>query len=193
MKKAALWVLMSALTAVVTGCAWTPQNVKLDPQTTNTKSDMGKGLQVGVKVVDERTDRILGHRSVGAVGAEMSVDEHPEEAFKSAIADSLRAKGFVPVEYSPDLQRNLKVEIREIKFYLSMGFWTGGVHTNVAFKADATNSGKSHEQFYREENERRVVFVPGADDNAKDVNGTLSRALQQFSDDQPLMDFLAQP
>ena len=72
-----------------------------------------------------------------------------------------------------------------------MGFWTGGVHTKAAIKAVATNNGKSHEQFYREEDERRVMAVPFEDENARDVNKTLSKVLMSLHIDHDLMNFLA--
>jgi len=192
MKKWLSWSLVSLLVTFVMGCAWTPQHISLAPQIDNVNSSIGKGAEVGVKVTDERTDRILGHRSVGAVGSEMTIDDHPEIAIKKAIFESLTNNGFVPVEFDPNLPRSLKVEIREIKFYISMGFWTGGVHTNAAIKANATNSGKTYEEFYREQTERRVMFIPGADDNARDVNKTLSNTLQKLNHDPKLMNFLAQ-
>jgi uncharacterized lipoprotein YajG len=192
MKNVSLCLVMSVLIVFGMGCAFTPQHISLAPQIDNVNSDIGKGLEVGVKVVDERTDRILGHRSVGAVGSEMTIDDQPEITIKKAILESLKKNGFTPVEYNPNLQRNLKVEIREIKFYISMGFWTGGVHTNAAIKADAINNGKTHEEFYREQNERRVMFIPGAKDNERDVNNTLSKTLQKLHHDPALMNFLAQ-
>lgn len=192
MKKVLFLGVMLLIVTMSTGCAWTKQHIQLNPQLDDVSSNFGQGLEVGVKVTDERTDRILGHRSVGAVGAEMTIDDHPEEVVKATIIKSLKSNGFTPVEYDPSLARNLKVEIRDIKFYISMGFWTGGVHTNAAVKAVATNNGSTHEEFYREENERRVAFVPGDKENARDVNETLSRCLQQLHHDQKLMGFLSQ-
>ncbi|MHC5154955.1 MAG: YajG family lipoprotein, partial [Planctomycetota bacterium] len=150
MKKMLLLVTVSLLITMSTGCAWSKQHVQLNPQLDGVSSNFGQGEKVGVKVTDERTERILGHRSVGAVGAEMTIDDHPEEVIKERICESLKSNGFTPVEYNPSLDRSLKVELREIKFYISMGFWTGGVHTNVALKAIAKNNGNEHEQFYRE-------------------------------------------
>jgi uncharacterized lipoprotein YajG len=192
MKNLLLWLTVSFLAMFGMGCAFTSQHISLAPQIDKVGSDVGKGLEVGVKVVDERTDRILGHRSVGAVGAEMTIDDQPEIVIKKTIFESLKNNGFTPVEYDPNLKRNLKVEIREIKFYISMGFWTGGVHTNAAIKADAINNGKTHEEFYREQAERRVMFVPGAKDNERDVNNILSKTLLKLHHDPALMNFLAQ-
>ena len=64
-----------------------------------------------------------------------------------------------------------------------MGFWTGGVHTKAAIKAVAINNGKDYEEFYREENERRVMFVPFEDENARDINNTLSKVLMSLHHD----------
>ena len=188
----ALLVILGSL--CLCGCAWTPQHITLAPELGDySPTKVGRLQAVGVQALDERPDKTLGHRSTGAVGAKMTIDD-PEGIVSATVMESLRMNGFTAVEYDPALPRNLKIEIREIDFYLSKGiWWSGGVHTSASLKVIATNGPRTYEEFYRAENERRTLVAPGEGDNERDVNETLSEAIQKIHHDNELMQFLARP
>ena len=51
-----LFVLSIALVVSVIGCAYIDQSLKIDPKVTLTKSDIGKGKEIGVQIIDDREE-----------------------------------------------------------------------------------------------------------------------------------------
>lgn len=164
----------------------------LRPVVTVAEANVGNDVELAVKVVDERPDRALGRRgSALMTGAQITTDQDVAGIIYEQLVEGLKKKGFNSVAYEENFPRRLKVEVRLIKYYTSTGFWTGGVHTSAALKAVAANSDKVYENFYRVENEKRVVFVPGAKTNDRLINEVVSEVLQKLLSDQDLMAFLA--
>jgi len=156
-------VLLIICCAGLVSCAYTPQTARLEPNVNIATSSEGKGATVSVKVVDERPEDTIGHRGAAALfkGAEISLNQDLEKLFQTEI------------------------------YYTSTGFWTGGVHTKAAVKAMANVEGDSYENFYRVENEKRVVIVPTAEANEKLINEILNDILKKLFDDSELINFLA--
>lgn len=176
---------------MLSACAYTPQQAVLRPQVTVAEEGVGTGVSVGVKVMDERPDKSLGHRGAAFMkGAKISTDQDVAGVVHEAIAEGLRKKGFNPLPFDDQQEKSLKIEIRLIEYSTSTGFWTGGIHTKAAMKAFAYSGGKTYENFYRTEDEERVVFVPDADANEKMLNQTISNVLDKLFQDQKLLVFL---
>ncbi|NQT81686.1 hypothetical protein HQ563_01580 [bacterium] len=192
MKKVRYVFFITVVLAFLCGCAFTPQQATLRPVVTVAETNIGTGVEIGVKVLDERPDELLGHRgSAYGSAAKITTDQDVAAIFYREIVEGLKKNGFSPVAYAEDFPRTLKVEIRSIKYDTSTGFWTGGVHTTAAIKALATNSEETYENFYRFQSEKRVVFVPSAKTNARLINETVSQVLNKLFNDQDLMAFLA--
>ncbi|MFK8028731.1 MAG: YajG family lipoprotein [Gammaproteobacteria bacterium] len=174
------------------GCAFTPQQAEITPQLELVQSDEGRGTTVYLRVIDERSNQIIGRRGTGAMkGAEITTTEELDVVFHNAIADGLRQKGFEVVTDS-GRSHTLKVEIRSFEYDVSMGFWTGGVHTNAALKAIAKRGGQEYENVYRFDGEQRVMFVPGKDKNQQMINAMADGILAEMFRDNALIGFLAQ-
>ncbi len=183
---------LAVMLSFLCGCVFTPQQVTLRPVVTVAEANVGNDVELAVKVVDERPDRALGRRgSALMTGAQITTDQDVAGIIYEQLVEGLKKKGFNSVAYEENFPRRLKVEVRLIKYYTSTGFWTGGVHTSAALKAVAANSDKVYENFYRVENEKRVVFVPGAKTNDRLINEVVSEVLQKLLSDQDLMAFLA--
>ena len=67
-----------------------------------------------------------------------------------------------------------------------------GVQVSAALKAIAQGESETYENFYRYENEDRVVVVPGADSNNERINVALNEVLHQLMRDRKLLEILAQ-
>ena len=189
------WMTMLLLAGsglFVSGCAFTRQHMTLKPQIDDFGSSIGAGKEVSVKVVDERDDTTVGHRSIADQGAEITLADNTLDVIKAAIFDSMKKNGFVPIDFNPNAERQLRVNVRTIKHHISSGFATAGLETKVAFGVVAANKGKTYEQLYRAENEQRIVFVPGEDENERYINLVVSQGLQKIHHDPKLMNFLAE-
>lgn len=186
--------IITALLAclALAGCAFNAQTVKLDPQVSVAPSSVGKGKTVGLRVVDERPTQSLGRRGTAAVAraAEITSDRDVAAVVHQKVTEGLRAKGFQVVD-SANEETRLTLEIRQLEYATSTGFWTGGIHVNGALKAVAVRPGDSFEQMYRTERERRAVIVPTAGKNEDDINIGLADLLRKLLDDVGLTRFLS--
>lgn len=188
-----LVVLVLGLTS---GCAFTPQVVEIQPELDVQTSDLGRGAEVAVYVVDERDNKELGRRGTGAMkGAAITTEQDMAVVFRDAIIAGLTEKGFVASTASSAAPVGsgalLRVDIRNIEYETSMGFWTGGVHVRGSMKGTATKSGESYDNFYQIDDEKRVMVVPGADSNEQMINTTVSAVIQEMFNDADLFQFLA--
>lgn len=180
------------LMALLTGCAFTPQEANLDPTISVMPSQEGQGVTVSVNVVDERPSKSLGHRGSGyGKGAEITATRDLDVVVYDKITAALRTKGFTVTDAGVESPVSLKIEVRLLEYTTSVGFWTGGVHVNGALKAIATNDGEVYERMYRSDDEERVVFVPDASSNEKMINESLSFLLNQVIGDNALIGHLA--
>jgi uncharacterized lipoprotein YajG len=153
----------------------------------------GDGVKVLVTAVDERPDQDFGRRGTGMLrGAPIHSDQDLADVFRSALSNGLSQLGFQPVTDGSRLDRSIKVEIREIEYNTSMGFFTAGVHTNTAIKAMARNGDRTLERLYRSKEEERVLFVPFAESNERMLNDTVDEVLTKLFADYELIGLLAE-
>lgn len=178
----------------ISACAYTPMTVSLQPDTTVTVSDIGSGKTVYLWVVDERDQQDIGHRGAAMMkGARISLEEDLSAVVQSALSEMLLSKGFeVAYDDTRQLNPSLRVDIRNLEYSTSTGFWTGGVEVAAAMKATARGELETFENFYRFQNEDRVVVVPGAESNNERINAALNDVLHQLMRDRKLLEVLAQ-
>ncbi len=191
MKKIHLLVLAVCMILFISGCAYKSQTVSFEPQINVAKLDIGKGQKINIFVVDERDTKSLGHRG-GAFGkgAEISTEQDVVDIIYKELSDALVNYNFVPVSEEEEAPMSMKAELRLLEYSTSTGFWTGGVHTKSTMKVICNKGAEEFEEIYRVENEKRVVFVPGADKNAQMMNEMLSEILNKVLNDEKLIDFL---
>jgi uncharacterized lipoprotein YajG len=184
-------LLILALCAFVSGCAFNPQKANVVPTVAVMASNEGKGVSVAVRVVDERPSKSLGRRGT-AYGAAAEITSVQEISFivQREIGDALKKKGYSVVDYGDTLNPRLSVEVRLLQYSTSQGFWTGGVQIQSALKANATNGLRTYEKMYRSEKEERVMVVPTAETNERWINDALSDVLNQLLNDSSLFSVL---
>lgn len=172
------------------GCAFNSQKVELAPEVEVAQENFGKGAEVYVSVIDERPSQSLGRRGTayGAAG-EITATTDLAEVIKTQVEDGLIAKGF-KVTDNANVERKMIVEIRQLEYSTSTGFWTGGVHIQGAMKGEAKRGAKSYEKMYRHEKEERVVIVPTANTNSVWINNALAGTLNEIFQDEKLFQFL---
>lgn len=185
--------MIVVLSFILSGCTLTPQKTNIDPEIHVGDVNLGQGRPIALKVDDERPTKSIGRRGTGAMsGAEIVPTSDVGMVFHKEITDGLEKRGFVVVPYSDDHPLRVIIELRELKYSTSMGFWTGGVHMSAAMKVQAFSENRNYEEFYRTEEEERVFFVNFADENDELINTAASKLLQQLFDDQELSSFLDQ-
>lgn len=178
---------------LLSGCTFIDQKVKLDPQFNVDESNVGQGKTVGIKVLDEREDSVIGKRSNAMYqGAKITTEQDIVGLFSDMIQDGLKKKGFEPTAYTDGNPASLKVEIRTLEYDTSTGLWTAGNMGKSAVKVIANNGGKEYEKVYRDEQEIRTVWVASQETNSKVINGAVSGVMTEMFDDEELFAFLAE-
>jgi uncharacterized lipoprotein YajG len=167
---------------VLTGCTFIDQKVEIQPQLDGPLGgNLGNGKQVGLRVVDEREDFVLGKRGTGMVeGAKITTEQDVRQLFADSIAQGLRQSGFLPILELEGAPTAVRVEIRSLQYDVSMGLWTGSNMGKASIKVLANNAGKTYGHVYRGQKEIRTMWVASQETNAKIINGAVSDVLRNM-------------
>ncbi len=194
MKEGIVVLSFTCLLLIAPGCAYIDQNLKVAPELSVSKSDLGHGKKIALRVVDEREDQTIGRRAdgYGIRAAKISTDQDIVTILKDQFASGMHDQGFEPVGEN-DAKESLRVELRALSYDTAMGLWTGGNIGKSTIKIIANNSsGKTYEKSYRGQKEIRTVFVGSQETNSKVVNEALSEALNKVFEDKELWEFISQ-
>lgn len=184
------YLVLGAALVALSGCSYTRQTASFAPEVVVAATQDGQGEPVGLRVVDERPSKSLGHRgNFHGKAAEITTQQDIAQVFESQIAAGLAKRGFKVVPYSAS-SKKLSIEVRALEYSTSIGFWSGGVAVNAAMKAIAAKPDGSYEKMYISDKERRVLFVPGAEKNQQDLNNGVSSVLSELFADSDLFQFL---
>ena len=177
---------------LLSACAFNPQTIKISPVMSLPSSDVGKGKEVLLSIVDERPKQVIGHRGTAyGAAAEITSSEDVAVVIREKVSAGLAANGSKVVTGPSSARTSMKVEIRLIEYTTSTGFWTGGVHTRAAFKGICRNGRQDYENLYRQENEERVMVVPDAETNEQWINLVAGQALDKIFSDRQMLECLS--
>jgi uncharacterized lipoprotein len=184
--------ILAGLVVFASSCAWTPQTVTLRPEIQTTLESVGQGRAILLTVVDERPRTTVGTRAVKGMGAEITVQGDLTNIVRTALSDGLQRQGFVVTSEKPADGRELRVEIRNLDYGVTMGFWAGSLRTECSLKAICIiGSKRPYEQLYRGEHQESVQVVQGAEANEGYLNSALSNAINSLLQDPRLSQALA--
>ena len=186
-------IVLVALVVLAPACAFTPQAVVLKPEIQPALASNFQGRTVYLTVVDERPRQTLGTRSVRGLGAELTVAGDLTNVVRTAVANGLRRQGFVITSHRDADGHELRVEIRNIDYNVTQGFWAGTLRVECGLKAICiVGSARPYERLYRGEDMEKVQFVQGNQANEKYVNSAISKAINSLLRDSELINCLAQ-
>jgi len=187
------WIhALTIASALLTGCAFSPQQANLQPTVNIISSSEGQGIIVAIRVVDERPSKSLGRRGDGfGAAAEITSSVDLEAIIKDQISSALTARGFIINSTNVASDTQLTVEIRMLQYSTFQNSWTGGVQVQGTLKASASKAGNNYEKMYRYDREESVIIVPTAKMNEEWLNATLSEVLNKLLSDENLIKFLA--
>jgi uncharacterized lipoprotein len=187
------WIYVATLMTLTTGCAFTPQAVKLQPEMQIPESSVGRGIPVQLTVVDERPKSTLGTRGARGVGAELTIEGDLAATVRSSISDGLKRQGFTPTPQRTPDGRELRVEIRNLDYGIAVGFLAGSLRTECSVKAICVRgTSRPYEQLHRGEFQESVQVVQTDEANNRYVNAALSKALNALLQDRQLSACLAE-
>jgi len=135
----------------VGGCAYIDQNLKVDSEINIPSSEIGAGKEVGLSVLDDRSEQMIGRRvdGYGFKAAKITSSQDLAEILRKCVSYGLKKNGFVPVEKDGS-PTSMRVELRALAYDTSMGLWTEGNIGESTIKVIAANpQGKTYEKTYR--------------------------------------------
>jgi uncharacterized lipoprotein len=173
----------------ISGCAWTPHSVDLQPQVSTAQSSVGTGTRLFMRFVDERDDMIVGHRAVGDNGAKITAEQLPS-VVEAQLRDGETKKGYTLVPSQEGSDATVTFRLRSFKLGIEQGFWSGGQNVAAALTVDARRGLKDYNNVYRHESEKRIQVIPDGHEIDQVMTAALSEILNKALSDDNLDLFL---
>lgn len=188
-------VAVVSIGAVLGGCAFSAEApVVVKPELVTNQSSIGTGKAVRVSVVDQRPSKVLGTRGVRGVGSELTAADNLTGAILDSVSEGLRKEGFAIATDSSSDASDLRIELRDLEYNVTMGFWAGTLRTQCALNAVCRVPQKEpYQKLFRGEHEESVQVVQSADANVRYINDAVSKAITELVDDPELGQCLATP
>lgn len=185
--------LLCLAAALALGCAAQLQNVRLEPQVQAASSSVGQGKKVWLQVKDARPKKTLG--VVGDLAgsySHVSIEDDFSTQMYQSVSGALRQMGFDVSPTPVPEPRSLLVEVRDIEYQSLKQGLTYNTEAKVAIGALAKSGESSYERLYTAGAKKSGPLRPGESENARNVNDTVSVALQELVNDDRLTAALIQ-
>ena len=180
-------------TALVGGCAFTPQAVNIAPTVNVKPSQAGGGKDLSLSVVDERPRKTLGTVGASGVGADITIEGDLVGSVQRALNDGLTRISFRPGAARGGPAAELRVEIRNLDYVINRGFWAGTLRVDVGLKAICIRgTTRPYEKLHHGEFTESVQVVQPKESNGKYINTAVSSAVNDLLADSELVACLAQ-
>lgn len=189
--KSIILSLTLAAVSVLSACALTPQNLRLDPQVSMQPARVASGTIVGLGIEDSRSSQKLGE--VGDPNTKM-VDVSLTEDFRprlyAEISRTLTALGFSVVPYSDNLERAITVDVRRLELSSVKQPFVFDTELNAELGAVARNGGDTYDRLYYVRTRKETAGPPYVKDSNALVNTAVAQALQDILSDERLFELL---
>ena len=183
--------VVAALAMLAAACAYSPQQLNVQPSITASGESFGNGRPILVSASDQRQNRSLGVIG-GVYGATttITIANDLETAMVRATNGLLAANGFVVNSPDPSAVQ-LTVVIEDIRYEDNSKDKLGrDVKMTAALRAEALKGGANFSGRYQTNADYRSVTTPSAKDNEQRVNDLLQQTLVRMFQDPQLRAFL---
>lgn len=184
-------IIILALSFCFVACAYSPQQITINPVIDTTAENYGGGRAVAVSVEDNRAEKALGTR--GGIYKDTSVitlANSMTEAISRAAEAKLATQGFSINSSSADAAK-LKIIIEELSYDVPEQSVGKKVVLKAVLKVDVEAGGESYTGRYRTNSERQTVVTPSMASNEEMINSLLSDTLVRLFSDPKLKAFLS--
>lgn len=191
MKKLFQIVVAGIVVALAAGCAYSPQQLNIQPPLMVSGEAFGNGRPVLVSASDQRQNRVLGTLG-GMYGASSTIviANDLETAMTRATNGFLAAQGFVVNSADPSAVQ-LTVIIEDIRYEdMSEDKLGKDVRLTAVLRAEATRGGETFSGRYQTNGQYRSVTTPDQKDNEKRISDLLAKTIVRMFDDAKLREFL---
>lgn len=181
-------LLIIALFLSLSACAFTPQQVHIEPSVKVT-SGIGNGQNISVIVEDQRPQQIIGNRSGDTDhDSNISIANNISESIANTTKEALIAQGF---KSDASLQADVSMHIYINQ--LSYKNTEEGQH-DISLLAELKTTVKKGPEFYKghykTQTQHSLGISPSSAKNNSLINEVLSKSLQNLLDDPKSQAFL---
>ncbi|WP_159931160.1 YajG family lipoprotein [Oceanicoccus sp. KOV_DT_Chl] len=183
-------LLISFIVLITAACAYSPQQITINPKIDTTAEHYGSGRAVSVTVEDAREEKALGSR--GGVYKDTSVITLANE-LDTAIARAAEAKlavqGFNV--NNPEATANMKIIIEKLSYDVPEQSVGKKVMLGAILGVELTAGNETYTGRYKTNSERQTVVTPSMASNEEMINTLLSDTLVRLFSDPKLKAFLS--
>lgn len=176
---------------LVAACAYSPQQITINPVLDAAAEEFGNGRAVNVVVEDGRENKILGSR--GGVYKDTSVitiNNSLTEAIARTAKARLAVQGF-NVNSADAPAATFKVIVDQLSYDVPEQSVGKKVQLSAILKLEATAGGETYSGRYKTNSERQTVVTPRMSQNEEMINSLLSDTLARLFADPKLKAFLS--
>lgn len=180
--------LLSVLALLLVACAYSPQQIQLNPVVQVNGSVTSTSPAIALTVDDKRgTTKVGSLGGVYATTSTITVGPDVADAIRSKAVAALQQLGFT---IDPGADRKLEITLKQLTYRKTEGMLDQvTVTAKLAVKADRGPQHYSSE--YTAQTQKQVVTTPGKAANEEILNKSLSMVLQRLLDDRQLTSFIA--
>ena len=164
----------------VAACAYSPQQITVDPTVDTTGERYGNSLAVQVLVEDRRENKVLGTRG-GAYPetSTITIGNSLTDAIARSAEATLAAQGFSVNSQKP-AQLEMKILVDELVYAKVEGSMTGEVNLKSVLSVELSAAGETYTGRYQTSSQRQLIVTAGEKKNTQLINEILSQTLQRL-------------
>lgn len=186
--KSIAFILLSVL---LTACAFSPQQLTINPKPEFNAERYGMGKPVIVLAEDLRGNPVLGSR--GGAYAETSVvtigNDFPQALVK-ATEDALAIQGFNVLGQSEPVAQ-FKVIVDELSFDIPAQTMVSVIKLKAVMRVEVQAGTETYQASYKTQSDQKILGYPSLEKNQEIVNGLVSQTMSRIFEDQKLKAFLS--
>lgn len=195
-KSACIKLLIIGFTSLLMACAYSPQQITINPIVNVSGESYGRNLPVVVVVEDVRENKIIGSRG-GAYPATsiITVANDISAAIKRSAISKLAVQGFsvnTGLGISDEQGVTFKILLDELTYDKPKDPLDKKVYLGAAMRAEVRYRGKTFTGQYKTQSQSVALVVPNVKKNEKLINKLLSTTLERLFSDQKLQAFMAE-
>ncbi len=180
----------SLLLLTLSACAYSPQQITINPSIDTDAESYGQGRSVNVTVEDVRQNKALGSR--GGIYKETSIITLANDmgaAITRAAQAKLATQGFSVNAGESDA--SMKIMIEELLYDVPESNIGKQVNLRAVMSVEVAAGNESYTGRYRTNSERQTVVTPSMSKNEELINQLLSDTLVRLFSDPKLKAFLS--
>lgn len=182
-------VLAAAL--AMAACAYSPQQVMIQPELDVADDVYGQGRIVAVQAEDQRSNKAIGSRGGAYPDTSLITPANDiSEAMVKATKAGLRQQGFSVDSNQPPVA-TFKVIVDTLNYENDKDTVTAKVNLMAVLRVEINVAEKTHSGVYKSAISQQLVIKPTAGTNEKLINKVLSQTLQRALADPKVKAFLS--